>query len=209
MVNSTLAEVSAVTGTEVQVPLYVILHVAFMCASFWILLPLGSLTAAYTGPHFVDGAKFFHIHWMSMTVATFLILAAFVCILYQTKSVSRGHGYFGCVVIVLFVLQFLYGALGRPALDHARRKKWTNIHKSIGSIAISLGLTNGCWGVWMYQDIYSANKFYFIPNILIVHAVIIIVYILSQGSLEARQRKKDIPIPVQTPVAARISELAE
>jgi len=207
MVNSTLPEVSAVTGTLVQVPFYVVLHIAFMCSAFWIILPLGHLTAAYTGPHFVDGAKFFHIHWISMTVGTCLVLAAFVCMLLKTQSVSRGHGYFGCVVIALFVAQFLYGALRRPALDHARREEWTKIHKSLGAIAISLAVTNGCWGAWMYQDIYNSNKFHFIPNIVIVQSVMTLAYLLARGSVEAHQRYKHVPEP---PVAAtRISELAE
>merc|ERR1712087_103649 len=112
-----------------------------MIIGWGVLIPLGTLAAAWGGPHFTLGGKLsFNVHRVLQSLGLCIAIAGFVYALWEVYDGQIGvHGILGFIVTALGVSPPL-NAFFRPGNDSTKRSLWELAHKNIGRIATCLGV---------------------------------------------------------------------
>lgn len=124
-------------------------HGVLMLSSWGLLIPLGTLAAAWGGARFkVGGPKLFNAHRWLQSLGLLLSLAgvSYAMMLIYNGNLSKiaelpMHGLIGLAVTVIGVLQPL-NAILRPHGDGMLRVAWELLHKTMGRFATVAGLLN-------------------------------------------------------------------
>mmetsp|Transcript_94803 Transcript_94803/g.268379 ORF Transcript_94803/g.268379 Transcript_94803/m.268379 type:complete len:504 (-) Transcript_94803:312-1823(-) len=140
------------------------LHGFLMIASWGVLIPMGTLAAAWGGPHFkVGGVALFNVHraYHSLGLLLGLAGAAYAWQRLHTGGLSQlpNHGIVGLAITAQGILQPL-NALLRPGGHGAARAAWAAVHRNLGRALTVAGMLNCMLGAALARQQHEGETIF-------------------------------------------------